>query len=62
MLTNHLDFGATTIAAIDKDRWEIELFFKAIKQHLRINIFAGTSENALKVQQWTALLTILILK
>lgn len=62
LLTNHLDFGATTIAAIYKDRWEIELFFKAIKQHLRIKTFVGTSENALKVQLWTALLAILILK
>jgi len=62
LLTNHLDFGATTIAAIYKDRWEIELFFKAIKQHLRIKTFVGTSENALKVQLWTALLAILMLK
>lgn len=62
LLTNHLDFGATTVAAIYKDRWEIELFFKAIKQHLRIKTFVGTSENTLKVQLWTALLAILILK
>lgn len=62
LLTNHLDFGAPTIAAIYKDRWQIELFFKAVKQHLRIKTFVGTSENALTVQLWTALLAILILK
>jgi hypothetical protein len=48
-LTNHLTFGATTIAAIYKDRWQIELFFKALKQHLKIKTFVGTSANALKV-------------
>jgi len=54
--------ATATIATIYQDRWEIELFFKAIKQHLRIKTFVGTSENALKVQLWTALLAILILK
>lgn len=49
-LTNHLDFGVTTIAAIYKDRWQIELFFKALKQNLKIKTFVGTSANALKVQ------------
>jgi len=49
-LTNHLTFGATTIAAIYKDRWQIELFFKALKQNLKIKTFVGTSANALKVQ------------
>jgi hypothetical protein len=62
LLTNHLDFGATTIAAIYKDRWEIELFFKALKQDLKIKSFVGTSENALRIQIWTALIAILILK
>jgi len=48
LLTNMLAFGATTtIAAIYKDRWEIELFFKAFKQNLKVNSFVGTSENAL---------------
>ena len=61
-LTNHLTFGATTIAAIYKDRWEIELFFKVLKQHLRIKTFVGTSANALKIQIWTALLSILMIK
>ncbi len=54
-LTNHFGFGATTIAAIYKDRWEIELFFKALKQNLKVKTFIGTSENALRIQIWTAL-------
>lgn len=62
LLTNHLDFGATTIAAIYKDRWEIELFFKALKQNLKVKTFVGTSENALLIQIWTALIAMLILK
>jgi Domain of unknown function (DUF4372)/Transposase DDE domain len=61
-LTNQLTFGATTIAAIDKDRWQIELFFKALKQNLKIKTFVGTSANALKVQVWTALIAMLLLK
>ena len=62
LLTNHPDFGATTIASIYKDRWEIELFFKALKQNLKIKSFVGTSENALKIQIWTALIAMLVLK
>jgi hypothetical protein len=62
LLTNHFDFGATTIANIYKDRWEIELFFKALKQNLKIKSFVGTSENALRIQIWTALLAMLLLK
>jgi Transposase DDE domain len=61
-VTNHLVFGATTIAAIYKDRWQIELFFKALEQNLKIKTFVGTSANALKVQVWTALIAILLLK
>ena len=61
-LTNHLTFGATTVAAIYKDRWQIELFFKALKQNLKIKTFVGTSANALKVQVWTALIAMLLLK
>ncbi len=61
-LTNHLNFGPTTIAAIYKDRWQIELFFKALKQNLKIKTFVGTSANALKIQVWTALIAMLILK
>jgi hypothetical protein len=61
-LTNHLEFGATTIAQIYKQRWQVELFFKALKQNLRVKTFVGTSANALKVQIWTALIAILVLK
>ena len=61
-LTNQLAFGATTVAAIYKDRWQIELFFKALKQNLKIKTFVGTSANALKVQVWTALIAMLLLK
>jgi IS4 transposase len=61
-LTNLLAFGATTIAAIYKDLWEIEWFFKALKQNLRVKTFVGTSENALRIQIWTALIAILLLK
>lgn len=62
LLTNHLKFGATTVAAIYKDRWQIEIFFKAIKQNLKIKTFVGTSKNALLIQIWTALTVILLLK
>jgi hypothetical protein len=62
LLTNLMDFGSTTIAAIYKDRWEIELFFKALKQNLKVKSFVGTSENALRIQIWTALIAILLLK
>ena len=62
LLTNQLAFGSTTIAAIYKDRWEIELFFKALKQNLKVKSFVGTSENALRIQIWTALIAMLLLK
>jgi hypothetical protein len=62
LLTNHLNFGPSTIAAIYKDRWQIEVFFKTIKQNLKIKTFVGTSPNALLIQIWTALIAILILK
>jgi IS4 transposase len=61
-LTNHLTFGPTTIARIYKDRWQIELLFKALKQHLRVKTFVGTSANALHIQLWTALIALLVLK
>lgn len=61
-LSNLLAFGATTIAAIYKDRWQVELFFKALKQNLKIKTFVGTSANAVKTQVWTALIAILVLK
>jgi hypothetical protein len=53
-LTNHFDLPALTIAALYKNRWQVELFFKWIKQHLRIKKFYGTSENAVKTQIWIA--------
>lgn len=62
LLTNHYKFGATTISAIYKDRWQIELFFKAIKQNLKIKTFVGTTENALNIQIWTALIAMLLIK
>lgn len=61
-LTNHLEFAASTIAAIYKQRWQIELFFKALKQLLRVKTFVGTSSNALHIQVWTALIAALLLK
>jgi hypothetical protein len=62
LLTNHLEFGATTISDIYKDRWQIELFFKALKQNLKVKTFIGTSENALRIQIWTALIAMLMIK
>ena len=53
-LTNNFALSASTIAALYKQRWQVELFFKWIKQHLRIRHFYGTSENAVKTQIWTA--------
>ena len=47
LLTNHLDFSATTVSAIHKDRRQIELFFKVLKQNLKVKTFVGTTENAL---------------
>lgn len=61
-LSNHLKFGATTIAAIYKDRWKVELFFKAIKQNLKIKTFLGTSANAVHTQIWAALIAMLVLR
>jgi hypothetical protein len=61
-LSNLLAFGATTIAAIYKDRWQVELFFKALKQTLKVKTFVGTSANAVKTQVWTALIAMLVLK
>jgi hypothetical protein len=61
-LTNHHGLGASTIAAVYKDRWQIELFFKALKQNLKIKTFVGTSANAVKTQIWTALIAMLLLR
>ena len=61
-LTDNMEFDAVTISAIYKDRWNIELFFKAIKQNLKIKTFLGTSANAVKTQIWTALIAMLVLR
>lgn len=61
-LTNHRTLGASTIARIYQDRWQIEVFFKTLKQHLRVKTFVGTSANALHIQLWTALIALLVLK
>jgi hypothetical protein len=60
--TNHLHWGATTVTAVYKDRWQIESFFKSLKQLLRVKTFVGTSANALQTQIWTALIAMLLLK
>jgi IS4 transposase len=54
-LTNNFALPALTIALLYKSRWQVELFFKWIKQHLRIKAFYGISENAVKTQVWIAL-------
>lgn len=60
-LTNHFQLAASTIAAVYKDRWQVELFFKAIKQNLKIKAFVGTSRNAVLTQIWIAMITYLLL-
>lgn len=62
LLTNHLRFAASTISEIYRDRWEIELFFKTLKQNLKVKTFVGESENALRIQIWTALISLLVIK
>ena len=61
-LTSHTGLAAATIAAIYKERWQIELFFRALKQSLRVKTFVGTSAQALKTQLWTALIAMLLVK
>jgi len=60
-ISNNRSWTATTVAQIYKQRWSIEAFFKLIKQNLRIKSFVGTSENAVRIQIWTALIAILLL-
>ncbi len=60
-LTNNLSWTAATVADLYKARWDIEIFFKQIKQHLKIKSFIGTSENAVMIQIWTAMITMLLL-
>ena len=61
LLTNNFDIAASSIAALYKERWQIEIFFRHIKQNLRIKSFIGTTQNAVEIQIWTALITILLL-
>ena len=60
--TNNMKLAAATVARIYKDRWQIELFFKALKQSCKVKTFVGTSANALKTQIWTALIAMLPVK
>ena len=62
ILTNNFKLAASTIGAIYKERWEIELFFKTLKQTLNVKTFIGTSENALRIQIWTAMISLLIIR
>ena len=61
LLTNHLEFSADTISELYRERWQVELFFKALKQNLKVKTFLGTSRNALEVQLWTALIAMLLI-
>jgi len=62
VITNQMSWTAYTISELYKSRWQIEIFFREIKQLLHIKSFIGTSENAVMIQIWTALITILVLK
>jgi hypothetical protein len=62
LLTNNFTLAASTIAAIYKERWQIELFFKLLKQQLKIKTFVGTSANAVRIQIWTALIAVLLVR
>ena len=57
-----MKWSAATIAAIYKERWQIELFFKALKQYLKVKSFVGTSANAVHIQIWSALIAMLLVK
>lgn len=62
ILTNQFSWSANTVGEIYRCRWQIEIFFRDIKQLLHVKSFIGTSENAVMIQVWTAMITILILK
>ena len=62
LLTNHLKLAAATVAEVYRERWQIEQFFRALKQSLRIKTFVGTSANAVLVQIWTALIAMLLVR
>jgi IS4 transposase len=62
LLSNHLKFGSTTISTIYRERCQIEVFFETLKQNLKVKTFIGVSENALRIQIWTALIAMLAIK
>ena len=62
LITNQMSWVANTVGELYKSRWQVEIFFREIKQLLHIKSFIGTTENAVMIQIWTALITILILK
>ncbi len=62
LVTNNFELDAQTIADIYKERWQIECCFKILKQNLKVKTFVGTSENAVKIQVWTALISLLLVK
>ena len=62
LITNQFNWSPNTIGDLYKSRWQVEIFFRDVKQLLHIKSFIGTSENAVMIQIWTALITILILK
>lgn len=66
LITNNLTWTASTVAELYKQRWMIEIFFKELKQHLKIKSFIGTNENAMWIQSatggWTALISLLLLR
>jgi len=61
-VTNHHQLDALTVTEIYRERWQIELFFKSLKQLLKIRTFVGTSQNAVQIQIWTALIAMLIVR
>jgi hypothetical protein len=62
LITNNFTWTASTVAELYKQRWQIEIFFKELKSHLKIKSFIGTNENAMFIQIWTALISLLLLK
>jgi len=62
IITNNLTFAADTIGRLYRQRWQIEIFFRDLKQNFHIKSFVGTSPNAVLIQIWTALLSILTIK
>jgi IS4 transposase len=62
LITNQFQWSPNTISELYKSRWQVEIFFRDIKQLLHIKSFIGTSENAVMIQIWTALISILIIK